>query len=137
MKRWKVDEQWESMVASYKYLEVSGLTNDWEQWVWCFLSVWHPGLIPVYQKNSCDLLFSGLGSWNLVTPLLRINEAWKDECAARLQSLANKYKTPKTPNFCNKKFRGSIGSTRSCPRDKKTSLLKKIQEKIFSIATEI
>ena len=40
----------------------SGLTNDWEQWVWCFLSVRHLGLIPVYQKNSCTLLFSGLRS---------------------------------------------------------------------------
>ena len=37
-------------------------TNDWEQWVWCILSVRHPGLIPVYQKNSCTPLFSCLRS---------------------------------------------------------------------------
>ena len=30
-----------------------------------------------------------LGSWNLVSLLLRINEAWTDECAARLQLLTN------------------------------------------------
>ena len=35
-----------------------------------------------------------LGSWNLVNPLLRINEAWMDECAARLQP----------PNFRNRKI---------------------------------
>ena len=27
------------------------------------------------------------GSWNLVNPLLSRNEAWMDECAARLQPL--------------------------------------------------
>jgi len=36
-------------------------------------------------------IFSGLrrilGSWNLVNPLLSMNEAWKGECAARLQPL--------------------------------------------------
>ena len=35
-------------IASYRY----SLTNDWKKWVWCFLSVRHSGLIPVYQKNS-------------------------------------------------------------------------------------
>ena len=47
-----------------------------------------------------------LGSWNLVNPLLRINEAWTDECAARLQPLAdhtNPYNTKlsqqKIPRF--------------------------------------
>ena len=49
MKREKVDKQgFESMVASYRYL---GVSNP---------SVWHPGLIPVYHKNTCTLLFSGL-----------------------------------------------------------------------------
>ena len=33
-----------------------------EQWVWCFLSVCSPALIPVYRKNSCTPLFSGLRS---------------------------------------------------------------------------
>ena len=28
-----------------------------------------------------------LGSWNLVNPILDMNEAWMDECAARLQPL--------------------------------------------------
>ena len=28
-------------------------------------------------------------TWNLVRPLLRINKAWTDECAARLQLLTN------------------------------------------------
>ena len=30
-----------------------------------------------------------LGSWILVNPLLSVNEAWMDECAARLQPLVN------------------------------------------------
>ena len=39
MKRWKVDEQWESMVASYKYLEVS-----------------NPGL-QMLGSNECDVSY--------------------------------------------------------------------------------
>ena len=50
-----------------------------------------------------------LDSWNLVNPLLRMNEAWMNEawmneCAARLQPLADQYKTPSTPNFRNRKI---------------------------------
>ena len=37
---------------------------------------------------------AGLKSWNLVNPLLRMNEAWMDECAARLQPLVDQYKNP-------------------------------------------
>ena len=51
-------------------------------------------------------IFSGLrrilSSWNLVNPLLRMNEAWMDECAARLQPDQYK-KTQTTPNFRNGK----------------------------------
>ena len=32
------------------------------------------------------------GSWNLVNPLLSMNEAWMNECAARLQPLVDQYK---------------------------------------------
>ena len=39
----------------------SGFKNDWEKLVWCFLSLRHPRVIPVYH-NSCTLLFSGLRS---------------------------------------------------------------------------
>ena len=43
-------------------------------------------------------IFSGLrrilGSWNLVNPLISMNEAWRDECAARLQPLVDQYKDP-------------------------------------------
>ena len=73
----------------------SGLTNDWVQWVWCFLSVRHPGLIPVYQKNSCTLLFSGLRSPYAAGILSTLFSVWMkcvlcmDECAARLQPLAD------------------------------------------------
>ena len=42
-----------------------------------------------------------LGSWNLVNPFL--NEAWMDECAARLQPLVDQYKPKTTPNFRNRK----------------------------------
>ena len=40
-----------------------------------------------------------LGSWNLVNPLLSMNEVWMDECAARLQPLVDQYKTHTTPKF--------------------------------------
>ena len=109
------------MVASYKVPGdiQSGLTNDWEQWGWCFLPVWHPGLIPVYQKNSCTLLFSGLrSSWNLVKPLLRMNEAWMDECACRLQPLVDQYQPIQHETFTIEKFRDLIVITRSCPGEK-------------------
>jgi len=45
-----------------------------------------------------------LGSWNLFSPLLRINEAWSDECATILQLLADQYKTQTTPTFRNRKI---------------------------------
>ena len=87
------------MVASYRYL-----------------GVFNPGL-QMLGSSECDvsyqygtrasfqfirripaLIFSGLrrilGSWNLVNPLLRMTEAWKDECAARLQPLVDQYKNP-------------------------------------------
>ena len=86
------------MVARYRYLGVS-----------------NPGL-QMIGSNECDVSYQmapgphssiseeflhstilrpkkPLGSWNLVSPLL-INEAWTDECAARLQPLAVQYKTP-------------------------------------------
>ena len=122
----KVDKQGESMVTSYSYLEVSRLTNDWEEWVWCFLSVRHPGLIPVYQKNSCTLLFSGLRS-----PLAAEScqpcspNKWSvDECAARLQPLSDHYKTLQHQTFAIEKLRESIVTTQSCPGDKNKTLKK-------------
>ena len=114
------------MVTSYSYLEVSRLTNDWEEWVWCFLSVRHPGLIPVHQKNSCTLLFSGLRS-----PLAAEScqpcspNKWSvDECAARLQPLSDHYKTLQHQTFAIEKLRESIVTTQSCPRDKNKTLKK-------------
>ena len=73
-----------------------------------FPFVRHPGLIPVYRKNS--LYYSQakkpLGSWNLVNPLLSMNEAWTDKCAARLQPLTDQYKNPYStaPNNPNRKI---------------------------------
>ena len=40
-----------------------------------------------------------LGSWNLVNPLLSMNEAWMDECAANGRSI----KTHRAPNLCDRK----------------------------------
>ena len=66
-----------------------------------------------------------LGSWNLVKPLLSMNEAWIDEYAARLQPLVNQYKPIQHQTFAIEKFRDLIVTTRSCPKDKK-SVLKSI-----------
>ena len=57
-----------------------------------------PGPHSSISEGFLHSIFSGLrgilGSWNLVNPLLRMNEAWMDECAARLQPLVDKYKDP-------------------------------------------
>ena len=66
-----------------------------------------------------------LVSWNLVNPLLRMNEAWMDECAARLQPLVDQYQPRQHQTFAIEKFRDLIVTTRSCPWDKK-SLLKNL-----------
>ena len=49
-----------------------------------------------------------LGSWNLVNPLLSMNEAWMDECAARLQPLVDQYKIPILKDFAQKKMSTAI-----------------------------
>jgi len=45
-----------------------------------------------------------LGSWNLVNPLLSMNEAWMDECAARLQPLVDQYKPRQHQTFAIEKI---------------------------------
>ena len=68
-----------------------------------------------------------IGSWNLVNPLLRMNEAWMDECAARLQPLVDQYKPIQHETFTIEKFRDLIVTTRSCPGDKKIFFKKEIE----------
>ena len=66
------------------------------------MSVFPVSVAPVPHSSISEgflhSIFSGirriLGSWNLVSPLLRVNEAWTDECAARLQPLADQYINP-------------------------------------------
>ena len=51
-----------------------------------------------------------LGNWNL----LSVNEAWMDECAARLQPLVDQYKTQTShQTFAIENFRDLIVTTRS------------------------
>ena len=45
-----------------------------------------------------------LGNWNLVNPLISMNEAWRDECAARLQLLVDQYKPRKHQTFAIEKI---------------------------------
>ena len=52
-----------------------------------------------------------LGSWNLVNPLLSMNKAWMDECAARLQTLVDQYKPIQHQTFAIEKFRDLIVTT--------------------------
>ena len=65
-----------------------------------------------------------LGSWNLVSPLFGIKEAWTDECAARLQPLADQYKPIQHQTFTIEKFQDLIVTPRLCPGDKNISFLK-------------
>jgi len=56
-----------------------------------------------------------------------MNEAWMDECAARLQPLVDQYKNPGNNKLSQKKkFRNLIVTTRSCPEDKKISFKKSL-----------
>ena len=112
MKRGMADKQGESMVASYRYLGVS-----------------NPGLQTTpgpHSSMSEEFLHSiilrpkkPLGRWNLVNPLLSMNEALMDECAARLQPLVDQYKPRQHQTFAIEKFRDLIVTTSSCPGDKK------------------
>ena len=82
------------------------------------------GLLP----STFSSLRRILGSWDLVNPLLRMNEAWMGECAVRLQPLVTQYKNPDNVKLSlQKKFRDLIVTTRSCPGDKKIFI-----KKIFS-----
>jgi len=45
-----------------------------------------------------------LGRCNLVNPLLSMNEAWIDECAARLQPLVDQYKPRQHQTFAIEKI---------------------------------
>ena len=54
----------------------------------------HSSISEGFLHSIFSVLRRILGSWNLVNPLLRMNEAWIDECAARLQPLVDQYKNP-------------------------------------------
>ena len=106
MKTGKVDKQGESMVASYRYLGVSNpglkmiVSND------CDVSCLY-GTRPHSSISEEFLHFIILRpkkpSLNLVNPLLLMNEAWMDECAARLQPLVDQYKPIQHQTFAIKK----------------------------------
>ena len=51
-----------------------------------------PGLSSISEEFIHSIILrpkKPLGSWNLVNPLFSINEAWMDECAARIQPLVD------------------------------------------------
>ena len=91
------------MVTSYRYL---GVSNPGA------MSVMFPiSMAPGPHFNISGFLhsiFSGLrrilGSWNLVNPLLRMNEVWMDEYAARLQPLVDQNKNPDNQTFAKEKI---------------------------------
>ena len=114
---WWREEWWTSRDASYRYL---GVTN--------------PGLQMLGSKE-CDVFYQH-GTQASFQYIRRIpalyffrpkkkqlefcqrssQDEWMDECAARLQPLVNQFKP-------RQKFRDLIVKTRSCPGDKKKSLL--------------
>ena len=81
-----------------------------------------PGPHSSISEGFLHSIFSGLrrilGSWNLVNPLLRMNQVRMDECAARLQPLVDQYKPIQHQTFAIEKIRDFIVTTRSCPGDK-------------------
>ena len=56
-----------------------------------------------------------------------MNKVWKDECAARLQPLVDKYKPIQHETFLIEKFQDLIVITQSCLEDKKP-LFKKMPQ---------
>ena len=65
-----------------------------------------PGPHSSISEGFQHSIFSGLrrilGSRKLVNPRLRMNEAWMDECAARLQPLVDQYKPRQRQTFPKK-----------------------------------
>ena len=77
-----------------------------ERWVWCFLSARHPGLIPVYRKNSCTLYSQAYEALRqLEYCQLCSQKEWRVDgwMCCQITTLADQYKTPTTPNFRNRK----------------------------------
>jgi len=54
----------------------------------------HSSISEGFLHSIFSSLRRNLGSWDLVNPLLRVNEAWMGECAARLQPLVTLFKNP-------------------------------------------
>ena len=89
----------------YKYLKVSNLglqmigSNEW-----FFISVRHLGLIPLYQKNLCTLLLSGLGQLESCQPSSqnkwRVEEWMCCQITTPGRSIQNTYNT----KFCKRKI---------------------------------
>ena len=89
-----VDKHGESMVASYRYLGVSNPGLQMSGSNECDVSYQHGTRASFQYIRRIPALYilrpkKPLGSWNLVNPLLRMNEAWIDECAVRLQPLVD------------------------------------------------
>ena len=89
MKRGKVDKQEESLVA--RDIGTCGVSNPGLQMIGsneCDVSCLYGtrGLIPEYRRIPAIILRlkKSLGSWNLVNPLLSMNEAWIHECACQI-----------------------------------------------------
>ena len=90
------------MVASYRYLGGSnpGLQTIGSMSVMfpnCMAS--HSSILEEFLQSIILRLKKPLGSWNLVNPLLSMNEAWMDECAARLQPQVDQYKPSQHQTF--------------------------------------
>ena len=114
-RRWWRKERWNSKESPW--LPAIG-TSGYPIWAYTWLGAMS-AIFPVckapgpHSSISEEFLHSTilrpkkpLGSWSLVNLLLSINEAWMDECAARLQPLVDKYKPMShiTPNIHNRKI---------------------------------
>ena len=85
----------ESLWLPARYL---GVSNPGLQMIWSYMIKMFPVCTASRPHFSVSEEFlhsiilrpkKSLGSWNLVNPLLSLNEAWIDECAARLQPLVD------------------------------------------------
>ena len=105
------------MVARYRYLEVSNpglqmIGSNVSYLLGTRASFQYIRRIPALYFSQA---YEALRQLDLVNPLLSLNEAWMDECAARLQPLVDQYKSRQNQIFIIEKFRDLIVTTRFCP----------------------
>ena len=87
------------MVASYRYLGVSNPSLQMLGSNECDVSCLHGTRASFQHIRRIPALWPKKQLWNLVNPVLSMNEAWMNACAGRLQSLVDRNINPFNTKF--------------------------------------